>query len=45
MCERQTKCRKPEKLKGRPEDCSAEQIKNCHGSPKDHPCLPGKKTK
>ncbi|MGQ9694030.1 MAG: ArsR/SmtB family transcription factor [Thermodesulfobacteriota bacterium] len=32
------KCQYPERLKGRPEECSPEQIKKCHGSAKKHPC-------
>jgi len=36
MCE--TCCMHPEKLKGKPEDCSPEQIKECHGDEKEHPC-------
>jgi transposase len=42
MCRKINKkgCEHPEKLKGRPEECSPEQIKECHGdiSAKDHPC-------
>jgi hypothetical protein len=33
-----TKCRKPETLKGKPGECSPEQIKECHGEVKEHPC-------
>jgi hypothetical protein len=36
MCE--GKCEKPENLKGKPEECSQEKIKECHGNTKDHPC-------
>jgi hypothetical protein len=28
----------PEKLKDRPENCTPEQIKECHGDDKKHPC-------
>jgi hypothetical protein len=35
MCDCQ--CQYPEKLKGKPGECSAEQIKECHGD-KEHPC-------
>ncbi|RJQ55507.1 MAG: ArsR family transcriptional regulator [Desulfobacteraceae bacterium] len=35
-------CRKPENLKGKPEECSPEQIKACHGDSKNHPCVMGK---
>ncbi len=31
-------CQHPEKLKGRPEECTPEQIKECHGEVKEHPC-------
>ena len=36
-------CRKPENLKGNPEDCSPEQIRECHGDAKEHPCTSGSK--
>ncbi len=32
-------CEHPEKLKGKPEDCSPEQIKECHGDSGEHPCM------
>jgi hypothetical protein len=32
-------CQKPEKLKDKPENCSPEQIKKCHGDAIGHPCL------
>ena len=35
-------CQKPEKLKGKPEDCSPEQIRECHGDVKEHPCVTDK---
>jgi len=31
-------CKHPEKLKGKPGECSPEQIKECHGEVKKHPC-------
>jgi DNA-binding transcriptional ArsR family regulator len=31
-------CEHPEKLKGKPEECTPEQIKECHGDVEDHPC-------
>jgi hypothetical protein len=43
MCEKGRCCQKPEQLKGKPQDCSLEQIKKCHGASKDHPCESGKK--
>ena len=33
-------CQKPEKLKGKPEDCTPAQVRKCHGDVKKHPCLP-----
>lgn len=32
-------CEHPEKLKGKPGECSAEQIRECHGDNKKHSCL------
>ncbi len=32
-------CEHPEKLKGKPEDCSPEQIKECHSDSNNHPCV------
>ncbi len=33
-------CQKPEELKGKPAECTPEQIRKCHGKidPKKHPC-------
>ena len=39
MCGRKAGCQKPEELKGRPEECSEEQIRKCHGEDKSHPCV------
>ncbi len=37
-------CQRPEELTGKPEDCSDEQIRKCHGQVQEHPCAPeGKK--
>ena len=36
MCEEC--CQRPENLKGKPEECTPEQIKECHGETEDHPC-------
>ncbi|MBW1697924.1 MAG: winged helix-turn-helix transcriptional regulator [Deltaproteobacteria bacterium] len=36
-------CEHPEKLKGKPEDCSPEQIRECHGDTREHPCETEKK--
>ena len=38
-CDEKKKCEKPENLKGKPEECSAEQIKECHGDAAEHPCI------
>ncbi len=37
-------CQKPENLKGRPEDCSPEQIEKCHGTAGKHPCTEQEKS-
>ena len=40
MCSQEKEnCQKPENLKGEPEECSPEQIKNCHGDVDEHPCV------
>lgn len=41
MC--QCCCERPEKLKGKAEDCTPEQIRDCHGDVKNHPCAQEKK--
>lgn len=38
MCEGKTSCQRPKNLMNKPEDCSVEQIKKCHGEVKEHPC-------
>ena len=35
MCD--CKCQYPEKLKGKPEECTPEQINECHGNSEEHP--------
>lgn len=35
-------CQKPENLKGKPGECSAEQVRKCHGDAKAHPCTTGR---
>ena len=42
MCSEKKGCQKPANLKGKPEECSPEQIRKCHGSVKNHPCVPKK---
>jgi len=44
-CDEKTQCRKPEELKGKPEECSPEQIKKCHGNAKEHSCVEPAKAK
>lgn len=41
MCcnEEKEGCQKPENLKGKPGDCSPEQIRKCHGDAKGRPCM------
>jgi hypothetical protein len=39
MCKGQAECKFPEKLKGKPEECTPEQIKECHGDVPEHPCV------
>jgi len=31
-------CEHPEKLKGKPGECTPTQIQECHGDDKNHPC-------
>ena len=45
MCDKSRCCQKPKALKGKPEECSPEQIKMCHGDAKRHPCVGDKKSK
>ncbi len=40
MCDgKECGCQNPEELKGKPEECSPEQIKKCHGDVTEHPCI------
>ena len=43
MCD--CKCQYPEKLKGKPEECTPKQIEKCHGSKKSHPFVSKTKKK
>jgi len=36
-------CEQPDKLKGKPQECTPAQIKECHGEEKGHPCKENKK--
>ena len=38
-------CEQPEKLKGKPEQCTEAKIRKCHGESKHHPCMKGKEEK
>jgi len=38
MTQEKTGCEKPEKLKGNPQECSSEQIRECHGHEEAHSC-------
>jgi len=31
-------CQHPEKLKGKPGECSPQQVRECHGEDKEHSC-------
>ncbi|MBM7623174.1 hypothetical protein JOC26_000706 [Sporohalobacter salinus] len=37
MCD-ESKCEYPEKLEGKPGECSPEQIEKCHGEERSHSC-------
>ena len=43
MC--QNCCQQPTQLKDKPENCTPDQIKACHGDEKDHPCVSTKEEK
>jgi hypothetical protein len=47
MCsgEKECRCQCPEELKGKPEECTPEQIEECHGKKGEHPCVPKEKKK
>ncbi len=38
-CQDKGGCQYPERLKMAPHQCSAEQIKECHGDESHHPCV------
>jgi len=38
MCSGKQTCQKPKELRGKPSECSPEQIRKCHGDAKKHPC-------
>ena len=39
MCKEKSGCKYPERLKGKPEECTPEQVEECHGDAKKHPCV------
>ncbi len=39
MCHKEKCCAKPENLKEKPGECSPEQIRECHGTKNEHPCV------
>ena len=39
MCSAENKCEKLENLKTNPEECTPEQVKECHGDVEVHPCV------
>jgi hypothetical protein len=39
----QSKCQHPKKLRGKPAECTPEQIKECHGDSMNHSCEGKKK--
>ena len=41
MCrDEKSRCENQEKLRGKPGECSPEQVRECHGDVKFHPCAP-----
>ena len=38
MCDCKS-CQKPQESVGKPEECSAEQVRKCHGDVAEHPCV------
>jgi len=38
-------CQYPHKLKDKPENCTPEQIRECHGDEAGHPCAQGEQGK
>ncbi len=42
MCDCKKGCQKPKERVGKPEECSPEQIKKCHGDAVGHPCRPAR---
>ena len=40
MCAEKRECERPQDLKSKPQECSPEQIRECHGEANGHPCAP-----
>ncbi len=38
MCQKGQCCQNPVQLKGKPGECSPQQVKECHGDQKGHTC-------
>jgi hypothetical protein len=38
MCKKKECCENPDKLESSPEECTPEQIRECHGDVEGHPC-------
>jgi len=38
MCDPERQCEKPETLKTKPQECTPERVKECHGDVEEHPC-------
>jgi hypothetical protein len=38
-------CERPKALRGKPQDCSPEQVRKCHGDVTRHPCVRPAKAK
>jgi hypothetical protein len=32
-------CEKPHRLRDRPQECTPEEVRECHGEGKEHPCV------
>ena len=44
MCKGHEGCMFPEFLKNLPEECTPEQITQCHGDDEGHPCVRGEES-
>ncbi len=43
MCAKRCECQNPERLKGKAEECTPKQIRECHGTATEHRCAVGEK--